>query len=338
MATLTYEDRIGSIVFNRLDCLRNEYAKNDCTLCQEVCAHDAFGFREGKLRLLPSCVQCGACVGVCPTHALRLEGATIETLVERLISSESRSFTCKDLFPCFGALNFWDWAVLVLEAKEVVCDVSHCASCNHNRENAVEKYLSKAIDEVNRLMQVLGQEARIRCEVHPNVKPAKRVWFEKLITPKSTMPSPDSLWVFKQKMKAYLERAVWVRSEDFSFIHPKAVTITCDNCKECVRFCPTHALSYDTTQTKILFQTGQCIGCNICETVCAKKAIDTPEATVDIASFAFERAEVLIAHDLRICDTCRCAFSYKGGEMICERCASFEKEHAEMFVLASQSR
>ena len=82
---------------------------------------------------------------------------------------------------------------------------------------------------------------------------------------------------------------------------------------------------------------GKCIGCSICEAICKKEAVVSLDAPFDIVHFAYDRACVLIEHDVQVCLTCKCAFSYKGGQKVCERCASFEKEHAELFVLASQS-
>ncbi len=336
-----YTEHVGAFSFDRLACLRNAYAKNDCRLCIDVCVYDAFIFEEGKLHVSAlSCTQCGACIGDCPSHALSLYGFSVDTVLEKFKREENYVFTCKDSLPCLGVLSVEAWSILLLEGgREMTCDLSLCAQCSLNQEEKISTRIVKRIEEANAFMNALGRaEKIIISEERMPAQSSRRSFFTTFLSPPKIISTEPTVPLrrLKKALKSSLNEAQTI-TKHFSFIHQKSINPTCDNCKECVQFCPTQALSYDAQYTKILFQMGKCIGCSICEAICKKEAISSLDAPFDIVHFAYDRACVLIEHDVQVCLTCKCAFSYKGGQKVCERCASFEKEHAELFVLASQS-
>jgi len=332
-----YIDRVGAFALDRLSCLRNEYANNACTLCQDACAHEAFVFKQGKLRLSPLCTQCGACMGACPTKALSLYGYSLQKALTFLEKEVSPLFTCKGEMPCLGALSVDEWCALLLEGKNVTCHLLECATCEHNRDGSVEQRIRARIDEANDFVERLLKNERISLSSQKPKESTRRAFFERFIAPSKFVPSLPEAPRFELKKVLKITLSASLRVEPFSFLHTKEIAPNCDNCKECVQFCPSQALSYNHNQTELLFQMGKCIGCGICEDICKKEAIKSVKKEVDLIDFAYDRAVVLMHHDLQVCLTCKCAFSYKGGEKVCERCASFENEHAQMFVLASQS-
>ncbi|MBP1681230.1 MAG: polyferredoxin-like protein [Proteobacteria bacterium] len=332
-----YIDRIGAFALDRLACLRNEYANNDCQECLKQCSENAFVFEQGKLRLSALCTQCGACMGACPTKALSLYGFSMQKALDFVKKEGDVVLTCQGDMPCLGALSVDEWCTLLLQGKSFTCNLLECASCEHNVHGVVEQTIRARIGEANDFVATLHKKERISFSVTKPQEHSRRAFFERFITPAKRVPSlPEAtLFHLKKAMKTVLSTSLKVDSS--SFLHAKEILPTCDNCKECVQFCPTSALSYNGDQTQLLFQMGKCIGCGICEAICKKEAIKSVKKEVDLINFAYDRAEVLIHHDLQVCLTCKCAFSYKGGEKVCERCSCFEKEHAEMFLLASQS-
>lgn len=345
-----YIDRVGLVHFDRLSCLRNEYAPNDCTHCLDICPSKGFEFKQGKLRLNPvTCTQCGACLGSCPTGALSLYSFDVGKLEQRIAKEGESILTCKENLPCLGAFCASDWISVLLKAhKSFTCKLSFCHECSLNTESKLSHFIERSIDEANRFVAILGENLHISKAYEPEIQSDSRRAFltrfvpspEKentafpLIAPLST----PSLERMKKVLKAYVpEMKNTIIEEDFSFIHHKSIEQqSCTNCKECVQFCPTHALSYNSDSTKILFQIGKCIDCGICEDICKPHSISKAQKPVDLVAFAFDKAHVLIEHDLQVCLTCKCAFSYKGGAKICDRCGSFEKEHADIFTLASE--
>lgn len=332
-----YIDRVGAFALDRLACLRNEYANNDCQECLKQCSENAFVFKEGKLRLSAVCTQCGACMGACPTKALSLYGFSMQKALECVKKEGDVVLTCQGEMPCLGALSVDEWCALLLEGKSFSCNLAECATCEHNPKGVVEQVIRERIDEANHFVATLHKSERIDFAAKKPQAYSRRAFFERFVTPSQTVPSfPEApLTHLKRALKTALSQSFRVGT--FSFLHSKEIAQTCDNCKECAQFCPTHALSYNTEESDILFQMGKCVGCGICEAICHKGAIKSVKKEVDLINFAYDRAEVLIHHDLQVCLTCKCAFSYKGGEKVCERCSCFEKEHAEMFLLASQS-
>lgn len=332
-----YIDRVGAFALDRLACLRNEYANNDCQECLKQCSENAFVFKEGKLRLSAVCTQCGACMGACPTKALSLYGFSMQKALDFVKKEGDVVLTCQGDMPCLGALSVDEWCTLLLQGKSFTCNLLECASCEHNVHGVVEQTIRARMGEANDFVATLHKKERISFSVKKSQEHSRRAFFERFIAPAKRVPSlPEApLFHLKKALETVLSTSLKVGS--FSFLHAKEILPTCDNCKECVQFCPTSALSYNGDQTQLLFQMGKCIGCGICEAICKKEAIKSVKKEVDLINFAYDRAEVLIHHDLQVCLTCKCAFSYKGGEKVCERCSCFEKEHAEMFLLASQS-
>ena len=345
-----YIDRVGLVHFDRLSCLRNEYAPNDCTQCIDICPSKGFEFKQGKLRLnAATCTQCGACLGSCPTGALSLYAFDVDKLEQRITKESESILTCKENLPCLGAFCASDWISLLLKThKSFTCKLSFCQECPINTQGKLSKFIERSIDEANRFVAILGENQQINktfdVETHTDARRAfLSRWSAKTEKENVTMPLIVPLFTLslermKKALKPYLmEMKNTIIEEDFSFIHSKIIEHqTCTNCKECVQFCPTHALSYNGDGTKILFQMGKCIDCGICEDICKPRAISKTQKPVDLVALSFDKAYVLVEHDLQVCLTCKCAFSYKGGAKICERCGSFEKEHADMFTLASE--
>jgi Pyruvate/2-oxoacid:ferredoxin oxidoreductase delta subunit len=120
----------------------------------------------------------------------------------------------------------------------------------------------------------------------------------------------------------------------FSFVTGKRIDeMACNNCQECAMFCPTGAMSIRQDNAGIIFQVGKCIHCGICNEVCQPRAIDD-EPHFDLVDFAFDRMALLVEHTLEICEECKVAFPYKGGEKICDRCKTFTTDYADLFTLA----
>ncbi|WP_457596082.1 4Fe-4S binding protein [Hydrogenimonas sp.] len=120
----------------------------------------------------------------------------------------------------------------------------------------------------------------------------------------------------------------------FSFVSGKKIdAMACTNCQECAMFCPTGALSILQDNTGIIFQLGKCIACGICNDVCQPRAI-TDDDAFDLVSFAFDRMSLLVKHELAICEECKVAFPYKGGEKVCDRCRDFKNNFSDLFTLA----
>jgi Pyruvate/2-oxoacid:ferredoxin oxidoreductase delta subunit len=157
--------------------------------------------------------------------------------------------------------------------------------------------------------------------------------FDALFDPKESLPK--SRVVLQNSLKLAIEELPEGKmKEKFSFIaHKKIDFVSCDNCGDCIQFCSTKALLYNSDKTKILFQPLRCIACSICDDVCKPKAINS-DNELDIVTLAFNRAEILVEHHFEVCTECRVSFPQKGSETICARCKNFVHDHSDLFALA----
>ncbi len=342
--------------FDYYKCLRSDYAKNECSICIELCPEKAMVFDRSRLTLDPdACTACAACVGSCPTEALVSETFDPNRFVLEFCSQEKKSISCKENLPCLGALSSEHFAAIVLrKGAEVQCDLAHCKECSINKEGQVFRAIESSIEEANRFLETCGAEKRVSTLYELPEKGAdagRRNLFRKLanvareVNEDVTMSElerpeeekePLKRILLKNSIKMSIQKLEPSDSfeKPFSFaVGKKIEESTCTNCQECAMFCPTGALSILRDNTGIVFQVGKCIACSICNDVCKPGSIST-EATFDIMDFAFDRMELLVKHTLEICTECKVAFPYRGGDKICDRCKDFKENFSDIFTMA----
>lgn len=345
----------GLFRFDYFKCLRSDFAKNECSVCIELCPEKAMVFDRAKLTLdAEACTACAACIGSCPTEALVSETFDPNRFVLEFSQSRSEKISCKENLPCLGALSF-EHLVSVALRKEggVVCDLAHCKECRINRYADVYEAIESSIDEANRFLEFCGSIKRVE-KLHEQESGAdmgRRNLFKKVANAAREMhidevmselarPEDDREPLKRVLLKNSIKLSARDlesgsgQNEPFSFVSGKKIDgLSCTNCQECAMFCPTGALSILRDNTGIVFQVGKCIACSICTDICKPNSI-TNEESFDIMSFAFDRMELLVKHELQICQECKVAFPYRGGEKICDRCRDFKENFSDLFTLA----
>lgn len=342
MSKEEYIERAGLFAYDRLSCLRNEYAFNDCTKCAEICPENAFVFIRGKLRLDGQlCNGCGVCIGSCPTNSLFLVGDSISRMTQKIINEDKPVLSCENQKSCLAKYTGFDYIYLAIESKKsFTCKISTCKDCEINNDGKIQSFIEKNIDEANIVLENLCLEKVEKSYEKIETISSRRAFFRSLkmgIDFEEEVNYPlSSLQRVKKSLKNILLDIKDTKIKTtLSFSHAKQIDKSCTNCGECIEFCPTDALSISPDKTKIIFQMGKCIGCKICEDICKTNSITAKQKEFDMVDFAYERMEILIEHQLKVCKVCKCSFSYHGGEEICDRCESFENEHTDMFKLAS---
>ena len=350
--------------FDYFACLRSEYAKNSCDICIQLCPEEAMGFDRGRLRLdVQACTGCCGCMGSCPTQALESRMFDPEEFVEGFVTDKGTLVSCKENVPCLGALSAEHFAVIGLESEgQVACDLSFCATCPINREGKILHAIEEALNEAERLIALSGGAMKFRRTAPEETAKATELTDEKrrgllkrLVTlgaakEETSKPrSPQEMHGGEEqkrppKKRVMLQNALKRQAEKFperttfdtrfSFNVGKTIdALACTNCQECALFCPTGALSLLQDNTGIVFQQGKCIACAICNDICQPRAIEDDE-TFDLIAFAFDRMNLLVKHELEICEECKVAFPYKGGEKVCDRCRDFKNNFSDLFTMA----
>jgi Pyruvate/2-oxoacid:ferredoxin oxidoreductase delta subunit len=346
----------GHFRFDYFKCLRSEFAKNECRLCIDLCPEEAMVFDRKRLTLdADRCTGCAACMGVCPTQAFGSELFDPDRFVPEFAAKESAAISCKENVPCLASLSSEHYiAVALRKEEEVACDLAHCGGCGVNRDGKVLEAIERMLDEADRFLEAAGSPKRIGRLYGAGEQEAdesRRALLRKLagvvkeageeasmaeLMTGSEERQPLKRILLKNSLKMSAEGFAddaEVKGE-FSFVVGKRIDeTTCNNCQECAMFCPTGAMSALQDNTGIIFQVGKCIHCGICNEVCQPRSIGN-EPGFDLVNFAFDRMELLVKHTLEICEECKVAFPYKGGEKVCDRCRDFKANFSDLFTLA----
>ena len=345
-----YKQATELFEFDRLKCLRTDYYHNSCSECIDICPEDAFVFDRGKLKLDEKrCTNCAVCIGVCPSEALSVNFFDTNGYIVSLKNNQVE-LSCKKDTPCLSMFSTQNFITLALRKESVSCDLSHCDGCELNRDNRVFDSIKERIDEANRFLKESKIEKKIEIKKRSQDL-GRRALFKKIfnsvkelsgegIDVKSLSDARNRIPIKNILLKNSIKKNVdSIKnsniSTNYSFLSNKSIDFDlCNNCSDCVKFCPTDALFYSNDSTTIWFQAGKCISCGICNDICELKAIKNEEQ-IDLIDWAFDRGKILVEHKLEICNECKTPFAYKGGELICDRCKSFINDFGDIFQLAS---
>ncbi|MDH5464680.1 MAG: 4Fe-4S binding protein [Thiovulaceae bacterium] len=334
-------------------CLRNDYARNACTICLDICPADALIIDRLKFVIDgDKCVACAGCLGGCPTESLTLENFDPNTFVLSFASLEKPELSCKQNTSCLAGFDAQHLVTMSLKSdNEPVCDLSHCATCDLNSESLLSDTIRQRIDQANIFMKELGLEKTVTTlEVKEDAPKQRFGVFKKMYKSVDTVSQDQATAIYsgdltnhvplktvllKNALREHMRdiKNTTLTSESHIFTRKEIDFDKCTNCHECVLFCPTKALISTDDKQGILFNGGDCIGCGICEDACKDDAIKS-SSSFDLVNLVYDRVEELVHYEMAKCHECKCAYPYKGGEQICDRCKGFTEEHEGLFTLA----
>ena len=332
-------------------CLRNDYAHHDCTFCIDICPEGALLIERGKYTIKSDlCTSCAVCLGSCPTEALTLESFDPNSFVLALSSKEEKTVSCKKDAACLGSFDLHHYMTMALKNEySVTCDLSHCSTCTMSKAQEIHDEIVGRIELANGYLAELGLKQALLINHEASQTRASRFsMFKKAHSTVTEVGQSGATELFAAQKSpiplkmVMLKNALREHMRDIktSTVRPNMIFTyqdidfdQCTNCQECTMFCPTKALYHTDDKQSILFKGGDCIGCGICHEVCKPNAI-TNRSEFDLVNVIYDRVEELVHYEMAQCQECKCAYPYKGGEQICDRCYDFSKQHAGMFTLA----
>jgi energy-converting hydrogenase A subunit P len=359
MGNINFVQKSNLFSFTATRCLRNEYYHNDCRICIDLCPKGAFHIVHNKLTLFESeCVECGGCIGSCPSEALEIESFDPNGYAASYHHiEEAPTLSCKVTTPCLGVFDTEHFSVMALRGgRNVTCDLSHCNGCLLNENGTLEGSIRAKIGATNQFLEKIIAPGRIETIEEKEEQASRRALFRKGFEKvkesfvegsvahlsmtvahhkQADMKMPLKRILLKNSLKEIVGGLDVTEFRESSplFFNKQISFEGCTNCGDCTQFCPTDALFPTADKQGIYFSQGKCIGCGICEDICKPNAITKKEG-FDLVSIAFDRAEEMVHYEMVTCHECRCPFPYKGGDPICDRCSSFMVNHANMFTLA----
>jgi ferredoxin len=307
------------------------------------------------------CIDCGGCVGVCPTESFSLKDFSSVKFFFEFLESKDTLLACKTDIPCLSVLSVEYLISLALASDEpLVMNLEGC-SCGGESDRLTNQIKSN-IDEANFLLESFSDKRilvglfesevtkaeildrrsffslkgalRHKQKFDEAVKSDELKAFEldsEVISKIKNRNIPDKRKILFSVLKRVEKSQSYdiLASEDISFVSQKFIDDSCTNCQICYRICPTGALSSDARFSVINFDSMMCIKCHLCHDVCEPNAIEI-QAGFEIKEFFEPTQRVLATFDIRRCNECGNYFTYSGGLVECMRCKIEEREAMEL--------
>lgn len=305
------------ITLNRLTCIRTEDINSSCRLCVQSCQEGVFSLKGRELKVThDSCTDCGACIGLCPTHALSLD--TKSSYLWSHVALEGE-VSCKKNAPCLAYFSSIDWCAIGLFGENIEVMLGHCSSCELNKEGFLLENISSTIDEANRFLEAFGRQ-NIQASGVPNS--SRRNFFSSLSSKaRQTLTKPPVEMNAKAFIRSYCKDNI-LEGEvpPLAFLGGQKIDSTqCSFCLECVTFCPTGAL-FRNDEEHIAFDTLSCIQCGLCHKKCQEGAITSiPFNAIDLTTF-----HILAERNYVTCKTCKTTFHKRGEQEMCTSCVQLK--------------
>ena len=366
------------LLFDATKCVRATNKLSTCKACEEVCAVETIRIDSQLPNFVPNeCVGCGGCAAACPDAAFGLDDFSAIEYIFELVEEKRELLSCKESIPCLAALSIEELISLALlhPSNHLVLDRAYCKECELGRLN--EPIIKMRIEEANFFLQAIeakkhlefrevGYEPKQAAKdrraflANLNLKEALRAKqkFQNEIEATSnmlqeaTLSQEDTQKIREAKDVPHRRKLLMMalkrtqkpnllhklRSDDISFISQKVLDEkSCTNCQMCYRICPTGALSSDKQNGAIFFDAIACIKCASCHDVCEPRSLEL-RSVFDLAALFEPKRETLVRFDMRRCNECGLAFAYRGGEVICRRCAIEEEEAMSLWGIDPSKR
>lgn len=316
-------------------CLRALYREYPEHPCADVCPREAITFDPLSVDF-GLCDDCGICAGVCPTDALRIResyyGKVFKSACpgeggEIRIRCSAATGECTEV-QCLGALDAAFLAMLGAKSKKKIRLITgDCGKCDKAPGGEVAR--SNA-DTALKVLSMYKTDAWISLvdsgEAGGTAGYSRRGLFKGMGTALSkfvTGVQPDGreeaagrrsvpgkrlrmLAVIKG-LDAGAERVA--PGSHLPFYGKEIDGSSCDGCRgltRCVTFCPTGALALSSgkeSSSGITFEAGRCIGCDMCATVCAKKAVTSKPLDLTESDELWQTRR-LVSFETRRCEEC----------------------------------
>ncbi len=356
--------------FDASSCVRVSSFVSNCQKCIDICPVQTIKLNSNLPSFTPiECIECGGCVGVCPTSSFALTEFNVTDFLFGYFN-EPQVLSCKQNIPCLAVFNPEELISLALGSdKEVVLDIGHCAACEikerlypqikANIEEAnfiLSSFSSKQIkcEDIKLETPQAKEEETSRRDFLYNLKPINaikhKVEFDEIVNKdelksfeiddaainkikNKKIPDKRKLLFALLKQEEKPKRYETIDSNDISFCSQKYIDQNCTNCQICYRICPTGALSSSRNFSEIHFDAMLCVKCHLCHDVCTPNAIHI-QPSFEIKEFFEPTQRILADFVIKRCDECGNSFTYTGGEVVCPRCQTEEDEAIMLHQIA----
>ncbi len=364
---------MAKLNFDVYSCVRTYYRYSSCQRCIDVCPkEDVLYIENDRVKMNEeNCIQCGACVGICPTEGFSLSGFSPYELYNKLKENNENLISCRLNVPCAAAFDSqYLIALAIANQSDIIVDIGHCDSCEIGQ---LKERIEEIANEANYVLSQMGVDYRVKLEPvayeppEEEKKKQERRGFLKRFTKQAAglafwamMPAipdvpseedkqdPDRIdknlveeKILPAKRTVLLEalrnsgldlKGKYLEVDKITFTSEKWIDNSkCTNCYICYHMCPTGALKEGNQKLSILFEPALCVKCRICHEMCPENCLHLAEK-LELDTFV-NKVETLAEHVMIPCEECMIPFSYKGDSTICPRCRRLEDEIKDLLKI-----
>ena len=156
---------MSTLIFDASRCVRSVTKFSECTKCVDICPVQTLTIAENNLpAFVPSaCVDCGGCLGVCPTESFKLKDFDATEFFFEFAAEPSPFISCRVNVPCIMALSTEHLIALALvKEKPLILDIGHCHTCPY--KEPLYANILKSVEEANYLLEAIESGKRIEVE------------------------------------------------------------------------------------------------------------------------------------------------------------------------------
>ena len=152
---------MSKLDFNLSTCVRATSKFSECTKCVDICPVNTINLVNNIPSFVPNdCVNCGGCVGICPTESFALKDKDHVQFFFETIEKGDTLFSCKDNIPCISWFNVEHLVSFALASKDnITLDLSHCATCEI--KDPLFDQIQKNIKETNNLLESIKSSKKL---------------------------------------------------------------------------------------------------------------------------------------------------------------------------------
>lgn len=281
---------------NTLRCLNTTEGPGSCTVCLDVCPHQAVTISKEVVVDAVDCTGCGICVRACPSQALEMNSrlpAGSPTMRCSQVSGTAPSVRClAQLSPTdMLRLGAASGSLRLAHGACSGCRVGHATVPEVARQTAQKA--AQLADLLGKPMTVdIGFEAELEDKRGSSTVVSRRQLFggglrearrmmsdavaplERLLPVEMADEGPQPLPLELRRQYRALELAQLQPEANVPWVLPR-VADGCIMCPACTRACPTDAFSrdFEGAEGALMLDPERCLGCDACVRACPVNVI-----------------------------------------------------------------